>query len=146
MLGTWNLGTCSGERSADGPARNQEPWTSERRLEAKIFKTRLRRTSKFFVYNLDLEPGPKNPEPGTSVATTTGVATRGTWNLFNLEPYTQKISKVRACGAGGTWNLLPTHAGPSEPEPRNLVRGRILISRRLAASRTSHAPRLSARR
>ena len=118
MLGTWNLGTCSGERSADGPARNLEPWTSERRLEAKIFKTRLRRISKFFVYNLDLEPGPKNPEPGTSVATTTGVATRGTWNLFNLEPYTQKISKVRACGAGaepGTSYLLTR-----DPRNRNL--------------------------
>ena len=27
----------------------------------------------------------------------------------------------RACGAVGTWNLLPTHAGHSEPEPRNPV-------------------------
>ena len=72
--GTWNLGT------------------SEPRLDVKFFETRLWRASKIFIYDLDLEPGPKNLEPGTSVTTATGATDRGTWDLepgsWNLEPGT----------------------------------------------------------
>ena len=71
MLGTWNLGTCSGERWVAGGhgtwnLGTSEPrnlGTSEPRLEAKFFETRLRCASKIFIYDLDLEP--RRREHGT---------------------------------------------------------------------------------
>jgi len=41
MLGTWNLGTCSGGRWAAGGHGTWNLGTLEPRLEAKYFETRL---------------------------------------------------------------------------------------------------------
>ena len=77
--GTWNLGT------------------SEPRLEAKSFETRLWRASKIYIYDLDLEPGPKNLDSGTSVTTYDHHRRHRPRKTWNLEP--------------GTWNLEPGTLG-----------------------------------
>ena len=74
--GTWNHGS------------------SEPRLEAKNFETRLRRVLKILFFDFYLGPRPENLEPRAAVATATGATDRGTWNLEptgNLEPGAPKI-------------------------------------------------------
>ena len=85
------------------------------------FSKRASGALKIFIYDLDLEPGPKNLEPGTSA---TGATDRGTWNLepetWNLPPKkSKKIEKNRACGAGGTWNLGTWNLYLLTRDPRN---------------------------
>ena len=109
------LGTCSGGWFGGQLARNLEPWILGTSTGGQNFQNAPPARPKIFVFDLDLEPRPENLEPRAAVATATGATDRGTWNL---EP-TLKIFEGPRLRRG--WNLepLPTHAGPSEPEPRN---------------------------
>ena len=129
MLGTWNLGTCSGGWSGGQPARNLEPRNLGTSSGGQIFRNappaRLKFSFTTSIWSRD--PRTWNLEPGTS----------GTWNLepgtWNLEPGTyrqksQKKSRLRRSRNLEPRNLEPlaAHAEPSEPEPRNRVTPRFL--------------------
>ena len=134
MLGTWNLGTCSGGWSGGQPARNLEPRNLGTSSGGQIFRNappaRLKFSFTTSIWSRDprtwnLEPPP--PAPPT--------AEPGTWNLecgtWNLKPGTYRQKSRKKSRLRRRWNLeprnlepLPAHAEPSEPEPRNPAGGR----------------------